>query len=56
MTIHFITVEVSLHHTSDLNQAIEAELQKQGDPLRWAITHLDTAQQKAYVEAIVTRE
>lgn len=55
MTTHFITAEIDLQETpNQLHQAIEAELQKRGEPLRWAITRVDTQQQKAHVEAIVT--
>ncbi|WP_414566102.1 MULTISPECIES: hypothetical protein [unclassified Anabaena] len=55
MTTHFITAEVDLQETpSELQQVIEAELQKQGEPLRWAITSVDEAQEKATVEAVVT--
>ncbi|WP_414543874.1 hypothetical protein [Nostoc sp. CCY0012] len=55
MTTHFITAEVDLQETpSELQQVIEAELQKQGEPLRWAITSVDEEQEKATVEAVVT--
>ncbi|MBE9129333.1 MULTISPECIES: hypothetical protein [unclassified Coleofasciculus] len=55
MTTHFITAEIDLQETpNQLHQAIEAELQKRGEPLRWAITRVDTQQQKAHIEAIVT--
>jgi hypothetical protein len=55
MTTHFITAEVDLQETpTELEKAIEAELQKQGEPLRWAITSVDEGQQKATVEAVVT--
>jgi hypothetical protein len=55
MTTHFITAEIDLQETStELEQVIAAELQKQGKPLRWAITSVDTEQQKATVEAVVT--
>lgn len=55
MTTHFITAEVDLQETpTELEKAIEAELQKQGEPLRWAITSVDEAQQKVGVEAVVT--
>ncbi|MDH6055523.1 hypothetical protein [Umezakia ovalisporum] len=55
MTTHFITAEVDWQETpSELQKAIEAELQKQGEPLRWAITSVDTTQQKVAVEAVVT--
>jgi len=57
MTTHFITAEIELQKTSVLlQQAIEAELQKHGEPLRWAITIVDVEIQKAYVEAVVTFE
>lgn len=57
MTTHFITAEIDLQETpAELHQAIEAELQKQGEPLRWAVTSVDVEQQKALVEAVVTLE
>lgn len=53
MTTHFITAEIDQQESPvKIHQAVEAELQKQGEPLRWAITHVDT--QKIYVEAVVT--
>jgi hypothetical protein len=56
MTTHFISAEIDLQETStELEQAITTELQKQGEPLRWAITSVDTEQQKANVEAVVTK-
>lgn len=55
MTTHFITAEINLKEMSvKLQQAIETELQKRGEPLRWAITQVDTDKQIAHVEAIVT--
>ena len=51
MTTHFITAEIDLQEPAKLHSSIEAELQKRGEPLRWAITKVD--QQKAQVEAIV---
>jgi hypothetical protein len=55
MTTHFITAEVDLQETpTELEQVIATELQKHGEPLRWAITSVDTEQQKATVEAVVT--
>lgn len=57
MTTHFITAEIDLQESLlELNQAIEAELQKRGEPLRWAITSVDAKQQKVSVEAVVTVE
>lgn len=55
MTTHFITAEIDLQETpTELQQIIEAELQKQGEPLRWAITAVDTENETATVEAVVT--
>ena len=55
MTTHFITAEIDLNESpAKLNQEIEAELKKRGEPLRWAVTKVDAEQQKATVEAIVT--
>ncbi|MBD2250327.1 hypothetical protein [Nostoc parmelioides] len=55
MTTHFISAEIDIQETpTELQAAIEAELQKQGEPLRWAITVIDEEQQKATVEAVVT--
>jgi hypothetical protein len=57
MTTHFITAEINLQESPvQLQQAIEAELQKRGEPLRWAIASVDADGQKAQVEAIVTLE
>jgi len=57
MTTHFITAEIDLtENPVQLNQEIEAKLSKEGEPLRWAVTQVDKQQQKATVEAIVTRE
>jgi hypothetical protein len=55
MTTHFITAEINIQESpTQLNQAIEAELKKRGEPLRWAITSIDSEQQKAHIEAVVT--
>jgi len=55
MTVHFITTEIALQSTpAQLHAQIEAELQKQGELLRWAITNVDIARQQATVEAVVT--
>lgn len=55
MTTHFITAEIDLtESTADLQQAIETELEKRGEPLRWAVTAIDDEAQKAIVEAVVT--
>lgn len=53
MTTHFITAEIDQQESLvKIHQAVEAELKKQGEPLRWAITYADT--QKIHVEAVVT--
>ncbi len=57
MTTHFITAEIDLQESpTKLQQEIEAELAKQGEPLRWAVTKVDQEKQKAQVEAVVTKE
>jgi hypothetical protein len=56
MTTHFITAEIDLQATpTELEKAIATELAKQGEPLRWAITAVDTQKGKATVEAVVTK-
>ncbi|WP_353931654.1 hypothetical protein WJM97_03450 [Okeanomitos corallinicola TIOX110] len=55
MTTHFITAEIDLQETpTELQKTIEAELKKQGEPLRWAVTAVDAEKEKATVEAVVT--
>lgn len=55
MKTHFITAEIDLPETPQkMPELIEQELQKQGTPLRWAITQVDTQRQKVQIEAIVT--
>ncbi len=57
MTTHFISAEIDLQQTpTELQKAIEAELKKQGEPLRWAVTKVDTEKEKVTVEAVVTIE
>lgn len=56
MTTHFITAEIPLEENSaKLQQSIETELKKQGEPLRWAITQVNPQKNTAKVEAIVTQ-
>ena len=55
MTTHFISAEIDLQETpTELQKAIEAELKKQGEPLRWAVTAVDAEKEKVTVEAVVT--
>ncbi len=57
MTTHFITAEIDLQATPiKLKEAIETELEKRGNPLRWSITSVDVEAKKAHVEAILTTE
>ena len=56
MTTHFISTEIDLQENPQkLRLAIETELQKQGEPLRWAVTSVDATQQKVKVEAVITK-
>ncbi|MEH2323935.1 MAG: hypothetical protein V7K32_10230 [Nostoc sp.] len=56
MTTHFITAEIDLQETpAELLEVIETELKKEGEPLRWAVTSVDVEEQKATVEAVVTK-
>lgn len=55
MITYFLTADIPLEKSPlQLQQAIEEELQKWGEPLRWAITSVDGEAQTAQVEAIVT--
>ena len=55
MTIHFIAAEIDLKASiGDLQQEIEAKLRKLGEPLRWAVVHVDEQRRKVWLEAVVT--
>lgn len=57
MTTHFITAEIDLQETPmKFQQEITSQLEKEGEPLRWAVTQTDKEKQTATVEAIVTKE
>ena len=57
MTTHFIAAEIDLtENPAELSQKVEAELQKRGEPLRWAIADVDETKQTAKVEAVVTEK
>lgn len=57
MTTHFIEAEIDLQETpAKLNQEIEQEVAKRGEPLRWAVTKVNEQEKKAHVEAIVTKK
>jgi hypothetical protein len=54
MVIHFLTVEVELQAApTEMQRSIARELQKWGEPLRWAITAVDSDRRKAQIEAVV---
>jgi hypothetical protein len=55
MTTHFITAELDLtNQSTDLQDAIESQLNKQGEPLRWSITAVED--HIAQVEAVVLKD
>lgn len=57
MITDFISVEIDLQESSiQLHKFIEAELQKYGKPLRWAITAVDSKKGKVVLEAVVTKQ
>jgi hypothetical protein len=57
MTTHFIEAEINVQEQPEnLQKEIEAELNKHGEPLRWAITNVDRDKERAKVEAVVVRE
>lgn len=57
MTTHFIEAEIDLQEQPEnLQKEIETELNKRGEPLRWAITNIDRDRKRAQVEAVVVRE
>lgn len=57
MTTHFITAEIDLtENPAELPKKVEAELQKRGEPLRWAIAEVNEQTKSAKVEAVITEE
>ena len=57
MTTHFITAEIAIQENSaELRAEIEKQLSKEGEPLRWAITEVNTENDTATVEAVVTTD
>jgi hypothetical protein len=55
LATHFITLNINLGDAQrDLVGAIESALAEQGEPLRWAITQVNSDNQTATVEAVVT--
>jgi hypothetical protein len=54
MIIESIEIEMDITAArGDLNRSIEVNLQKWGEPLRWAITAVDSETNIAKIEAIV---
>lgn len=52
---HFITLNVELQPSAQrLHDRILAELQKQGEPLRWTIVSVDQVRQIVSIEAVIT--
>lgn len=55
LATHFITLDISLGEAQgDLVGAIESALAERGEPLRWAITQVNSATHTATIEAVVT--
>lgn len=55
MIIQLIELEISLlPSVAEMETAIATLLQQHGEPLRWAITQVDTVRQTAKIEAVVT--
>jgi hypothetical protein len=51
---HFVTLEIPLaDNPAELRRSILSVLQQQGEPLRWAITGIETDRQIIQVEAVV---
>ncbi|MBD2096116.1 hypothetical protein H6F90_13290 [Trichocoleus sp. FACHB-591] len=54
MTSCLITIEVVLQDSAlELERVIEAELQKQGEPIHWAVTEVDCQRQRVLVGALL---
>ena len=57
MITDFISIEIDLQENiAQLHKCVEAELNKYGKPLRWAITSVDSKKGKVTLEAVVTNE
>lgn len=54
LATEFVTIVVEQPDSiATLPQAITRSLQELGDPLRWAITSVDSIERKLYVEAVI---
>jgi hypothetical protein len=50
----FVSLQVPMQDSPvALRRAVETALQAQGEPLRWAITHVDASTQTVQVEAVI---
>lgn len=57
LATHFLTLDLPLGDLAVNPVAtIESALRQQGEPLRWAITQVNSATQMATVEAVVTTD
>lgn len=57
MITKFVDLDIPLTSLAqDLPDRVEIALRQWGEPLRWAITSVDTQQQLVHVEAIVTTD
>ena len=55
MITKFVDLDIPCTHLAhDLPYQVEIALRQWGEPLRWAITRVDSKQQMVHVEAIVT--
>ena len=54
MITQFVTLEIPLQaDLAELRRSILSALQRQGEPLRWAITGVEPDRQVAQIEAVV---
>jgi hypothetical protein len=54
MLTQFLSLSLELAPVAQLQAAILAELQRHGEPLRWAIVGVNVEQGRVQVEAVVT--
>ncbi len=54
MSTQFLRLTLKLTAASELQNQILAELQRYGEPLRWAIVAIDSTAQTCCIEAVVT--
>ncbi len=55
MLLQFVTIEIERPASPQaLHRAVEQALERQGEPLRWAITKVNPATNRLWIEAVVT--